>query len=802
MSEFAVRNRLVGFPFRSGGRRVLRRSATTTRVRQFWPAVPVVLAGVVVGSDLDLPVLRALLALFLLLGVPTLVLHRRSGVHSDTSLARLCYAFGASLLALIVGGLLLNMLLPVVGADHPLQPGVLAGTWVLLDLGLLAWRPDVPLVGSVSWPLVWRRALDARFELAQALAAGALVLAVLGAVRLNNGASGGVALAGQAMAAAALLALMLRREGTLGRDARTLALVSTSLLLATSLRGWSITGHDIQAEFLAFKLTNGDQRWQMGALENAYNACLSVNILPTVLAQTTGLSGEVVFKVLLQLVFAVVPVLTFLYSRRFLSRRLALVATAFTLAFPTFFTDMSYLVRQEMAFFFLALMLLVGTDRPGRWRLPMVGVFGVGVVLSHYSTTYVMLMALVFALVAMILLQVFRHRFRHDEGTARTAFRGAFGMVLLNPLIVVLLLAASFLWAGPVTHTGGHASAVVKETISAITGNGEERPSSSDTSYRLFANDTSSPRERLNSFVSETMTYRNESIPRRDLLIRNPGPAELRPEIVPASKAPLTALGGVLDKVGIDPAKVNSAARVACAVLMQVFLLLGLVWLVWRRRGTGELPRPPREVAFLSLGAVAALAMIVLVPNLSVDYGVLRAFQQTLLVVAPLMAAGLWMVVRHLGSRAATIVAVVPVVLLLILSGVLPALLGGQQERLALSNSGAYYDRFYASDSEQQAIAWLAATDAATAWKSKIISNRNVTVKMLAASGNAAPVADRLYPTLLTKDAFVYVDGQILEKGRSTVFYTGDLINYVYPERKLAHRLDLVYSSPRSRIYR
>ncbi len=128
------------------------------------------------------------------------------------------------------------------------------------------------------------------------------------------------------------------------------------------------------------------------------------------------------------------------------------------------------------------------------------------------------------------------------------------------------------------------------------------------------------------------------------------------------------------------------------------------------------LPRPPREVAFLSLGAVAALGLIVLVPNLSVDYGVLRAFQQTLLVVAPVMAAGLWMVLRHAGLPGGDVVAVVPVVLLLILSGVLPALLGGQQERLALSNSGAYYDRFYSSDSEAQAIAWLAATDAATAW--------------------------------------------------------------------------------------
>ena len=65
---------------------------------------------------------------------------------------------------------------------------------------------------------------------------------------------------------------------------------------------------------------------------------------------------------LLQLVFALVPVMTYLLARRFLPRVLALVAATLTMAFPTFFTDMPYLVRQEVAFFFLALLLLAATE--------------------------------------------------------------------------------------------------------------------------------------------------------------------------------------------------------------------------------------------------------------------------------------------------------------------------------------------------------------------------------------------------------------------------------------------------------
>jgi hypothetical protein len=73
---------------------------------------------------------------------------------------------------------------------------------------------------------------------------------------------------------------------------------------------------------------------------------------------------------------------------------------------------------------------------------------------------------------------------------------------------------------------------------------------------------------------------------------------------------------------------------------------------------------------------------------------------------------------------------------------------------------------------------------------------------MLTASDNAAPIADRLFPTLLSKDAYVFVDKQILDKGVSNVFYTGDVLTYDYPLKALNRRLDLVYSSPDARVYR
>ena len=710
-----------------------------------WPVIALVLAQAVVALDLDVPLLRAAVALITFVAVPTWLLHLK--------LLRLPYALGLALLGLIVGGLALDTVLPWVGVDRPLAPLPLALTWLVVDLGLLLWKRDVPLP-RLQLRRSLERVLDAEFMLAPTLATISLLLSIVGAIRLNNGADGAVAVAAVAAGGAALLALLGSRQARSSRDdAWVLGLVAAGLLLATSLRGWYVTGHDIQAEFLAFRLTDGAQDWDMSALPSAYNACLSVTILPTVLAQATGLSGHVVFTVLLQLVFATVPVLTYLFARRFVPRRLAVAAAVLTIAFPTFFTDMPYLVRQEIAFFFVALMLLAATEhagqgreRPTRASRALVLAFGIGVVLSHYSTTYVLLMGLVAAFLGMAVL------------------RGDGPKVLTHPLMIAALVASTLAWSGPITGTGGHATEVFTETYRAITGQTDGGPSSSDTSYWLLSGDETTPRERMDSFVDATLDYRADEIPADLQVLPDPGAAVTEPEL---HAAPATTV------------------KLVCALVMQGFLFLGLVWLLRRRKDSGL----PREVVFLVWGSMAALGLIVTVPNLSVEYGVLRAFQQTLLVVAPVMAMGMWFVLRK-----PVLTAVVPVALLVVLAGT--------QQRMALENAGTYFDRFYVTDSAMRGIEWLGQTDRADKENERIIANRNVNVRLLGLSDNRAPVSDRLFPTMLSRDGYVFVDGQILDQGESTVFWTGDLLTYTYPVGVLDRWLDLLYDAPQARVYR
>jgi hypothetical protein len=129
-------------------------------------------------------------------------------------------------------------------------------------------------------------------------------------------------------------------------------------------------------------------------------------------------------------------------------------------------------------------------------------------------------------------------------------------------------------------------------------------------------------------------------------------------------------------------------------------------------------------------------------------------------------------------------------------------LLGGHQARLALANSGLYYDRYVAADSDVTSMSWLTTAEDAEGPEPKVIASRNYVLPTVTAGLSPADVVDRIYPTLLTKGAYVFVDARMAQTRKSTIFYSGDRITYRYPMSDLDRLLDLVYSSGSSRVYR
>jgi hypothetical protein len=714
---------------------------------------------------------------------------------------RLGYSVAGVLLALLVGGLGLTALLPWLGVSRPLDPGPVVLLGDVLTAALLVLRRRRPEPPRLLDQVARLTATEARLL----GAAGACVVgAVLGAVRLNNGAGnalGLVTLTGVVATFAALLATRNRiREGA---GAGALYLVSLALLLMTSLRGWLVTGHDIQHEYRVFQLTLANGRWDMQFLRDAYNACLSITVLPTELVHVLQVGSPIVFKVFFQLVFAVCPVLVYAVARRYWSRGVALLSAAYFVGFPTFLNDLPFLTRQQVAFLFVCVAVLAATHRTWstRVRQAVVVAAGIGVELAHYSTMYVLVGTLLIAWLA------------DRSGALVTRVRRGFGRPVgdqgwadtsrtLGGGVLAVLSAFTLVWGGLVTHTGGAALDVAASAVSGLTGR-SSAAHSSVVSYSLFGGLTGQsepPQQALDEYRQRSLAAR-QGAAAADYLPLSVADRYPTTAIEDPQPLPLTAVGRVVQGVGIDVEGFNTAVRrLLAAKGEQVFVAVGLIGILLarrRRRGVG------REFALLCLGSIGMVALTTVMPNLSVDYGVLRAFQEALIVLGPVLVAGSLTVLRPLGERwAPRAAAGLCLGIFVSTSGLLPQSLGGYPAQLALNNSGTYYDVYYAHPEEAEALTWLRYRPGLlpAGLQASYLPERFIS--MTPADLLGTQVVSDIYPTRMRTDTWVLLGYSTVRSGRSSVFANGDVVSYTYPKAFLEQTKSRVFSNGGAEIYR
>ncbi len=264
---------------------------------------------------------------------------------------------GLSIAFLEFGGLLLNILLPLFGINDPLAfQNLIIGFDIYLSLlFIFAWLRTKSLVVQIHLPIH-----SAIQNVLYTLPLFFPILAALGAIVLNNGGSDilTLILLGS-IAFYSLLLLLLRNKIPVNLYPYALFFIGVASLFTTSLRSWYITGHDIETEFYVFKLTNTHHLWNMAFFQDAYNACLSITILPTIFTNLLSIQDMYVYKVIFQILFATSSVLVFFILRNYTTPIFAFLSAFLFMSFPTFFNDMAMLNRQEIGFIFFGLVLYV-----------------------------------------------------------------------------------------------------------------------------------------------------------------------------------------------------------------------------------------------------------------------------------------------------------------------------------------------------------------------------------------------------------------------------------------------------------
>ena len=750
-----------------------------------------------VFKHVALPIARPVLGFWFVLVLPAYLLYTSSAWRRCGLQERVGYSVCSVLFLLIASGLVINEVLPLAGVQRPLDPGPIIIVGDLINLSLYVYRslhPDQirPRVNFAEFSKQEFRLLVA--------AALMVALAIFGANQLNNGASGTITWI--ALALAALIGVFSVRWLRFTRESvmsAVIYLVSLGLLLSTSLRGWSVTGHDIQQEYLVFQLTEVHGRWSMAYFHDAYNACLSITILPTELGQIINVDNPYIYKLFYPLLFALCPVLAYGLARRYINRGVSTLAVGYFVGFPTFFTDMPFLNRQEIALLFVSIGLLAATNPVWSFRRRQVslGIAGLAVEVSHYSTMYVFLGTLVIALILSYVGRLFikPHRAQPQSDPARRdarragrhwvpTFKGSLSIGL-----VIAFIGIVFAWGTLATQTTG---AVVSTATKAIT--------SRTISISAFNSGGGSDASVQAALDKEGLQAR-VGVPAGTFLPWSAVSKTAVP-VVDEPLTPLSTIGRELNSIGLPVATLNSLARSLVAYSEELFLAIGLVRLFLAGRREGRLVGG--QFYWLAVGCTGMIVLITAVPSIAADYGVLRAFQQGLVFFGPVIVIGSMTVFKLIGEkRARTAACVVCLGFFLFTSTLVPQILGNNLAELNLNNSGNYYNLYYTTPQQADAIAWLGAQP-------------NVLDSPIQASWDArrweptnpsSIVGERVideYPTLVYQDGWVILGNMVNNSFVAFAFEPNSaaVIGYKYPTGLLHNYKNLVYTNGGTIIYK
>jgi uncharacterized membrane protein len=768
-----------------------------------WPtfASAGLIAGINVSvvTGLQVPFVGPAIGFWFLVVHPVYLLYTNSVWRASSTAERLGYSLTATLLLLMLAGLGANTLLPIIGVQRPLDPipVVVLGDALTASLYLLrrrhpakhAWRAQIKTVVPE----------EGRLLVASGLC---VIFAVLGSNRLNNGAGDQVSLVALGtMVVTLLLLLHWRRQVRDGMIGVTLYLLSLALLLMTSLRGWYVTGHDIQTEYQVFQLTETHGHWSISVLRTAYNACLSITILPTELSQVVRVDNPYIYKVFFQLMFAVCPVLVYTIARRYFPKPIGILAAIYFIGFPTFLNDMPFLNRQEVAFLFVCAAILVITNTAWSLRCRRLAllVTSLGVELSHYSTMYLFLGTLVAAWVAQHLSVLNPNRLRRARaGTHAKRISWSVTYRTVGIGSIVLIGAIAFAWGDLATRTSGSAVSDAESAITGLIGHSSSSRSG-DVSYGLLPGQGANPQTALNVYRQQTLRASAGRSP--SAYLPTSAVTRYRTPVVNGSPTlQLTATGRFLSDVSIPVTGLNSLIRQAAAKGEQVFVGIGLITLLLARRIRCQVGR---EFFYLCVGSTAVVTILTVLPNLSNDYGVLRAFQEALILIAPVVVAGSVTAFLPLGQmRALRTAAAVCLGIFISTTGLLPQATGGYPAQLSLNNSGSYYDLYYTHPQEEAAIGWLWGKPGVLPGG---VQAENFTARF--AFSDEPEVTGQqfitdIYPSLIRKSGWVILGYTTIHTGQAVTYYDGDLITYAYPIAVLRNNKNLVYNNGGTEIFR
>ena len=589
------------------------------------------------------PILSFLTILFYIFA-PGYLIMRIIGIREDSKWTGASYSLGLSLLFLILVGLILNSI-HIFGIEKPLST---FNIFLLLDMAIV-----VLLVLARKNKTTFSHLSISKEQLAiGAIGISLPILTTAGAIRLNNDASNFLTPIAYTLIPILVVYLFVRYKNLKNIVPLIFFTIGLSLLLSVSLRGTGIIGHDIVREFYVFQLTSQAEFWTIDVFKNTYNACLSITILPTIFLKISHISDVFIFKFVFQFIFAFMLVPLFLFIKKYIGGKYACLAVLIFVSFPVFANDMPFLNRQEIAIFFFSLILLVLANARTQTtkHLVMALLFTIGMILSHYSSSYVAI-----ALAALTWIIYFTRGHNSFKLRDRTLY------VSLG--LIVLSLFFAFTWNTQITQTSEGLASTIGKSLEDVKGLGDRSTSA-----------------QIKTQSQELSIAAGEFSSNTEYIQKEP------------NESNIPYIGSLLREIYLFVDNKKS-------LVILFFVSAALVWQIIKRRFVFTVQMS------VTLAALIIIGVQILIPNLAIDYGAERLFQQLLiLLIAPFLAT---MILIFRKFRIEKLLIPTMIIYFYALTGLLPQLTGAYYSKLAFSNAGQTYDIYYQRAGEQMSLKWL-----------------------------------------------------------------------------------------------
>lgn len=200
-------------------------------------------------------------------------------------------------------------------------------------------------------------------------------------------------------------------------DTKTFPLVlyaiSASVVFLIGLRLNYVIGDDSCNEYYFFKTTLQNLQWSI--LKGVtLDSCLSISILPAIYQSITKLDPQFLFKILYPTILSFCPLVVYSISKQFFDDKYSFIAGLFFVSQYGFkVTSLWCRINIAIFFFSLFIFIFVNTKIPLIKKRILIIVFLISIIISHYSTTYILLFILLSTVSVNILLSFFQHQKRN-----------------------------------------------------------------------------------------------------------------------------------------------------------------------------------------------------------------------------------------------------------------------------------------------------------------------------------------------------------------------------------------------------